>query len=138
MAEYIFTDELDVDDYQRLRDEVGFKALPREEAQAGLDNAYANIAVKYEGETVGIARLLWDGSYCAYLTDVAVTEKHRHHQLATMMVQRLIDKLRAEKKEGWQIKIHLLADLDRESFYERFGFVSRPNDISGAGMDLWL
>ena len=135
---YEFTDKLSVTDYLRLRAEAKFRALATEQAQAGLDNAYANIAVLCGGETVGMARLLWDGSYCAYLTDVVVTEEHRHNGLASQMVERLMEKLRTEKKEGWEIKIHLLACPDKEGFYERFGFKARPCDGAGAAMDIWL
>ncbi|MBO4867498.1 MAG: GNAT family N-acetyltransferase [Ruminococcus sp.] len=133
-----FTDNISVKDYLRLREEAGWKQLAFEQAQAGLDNSFAVSAVLLEGETVGFARLLWDGGYVAYLAEVMVKEKCRHNRLASQMVERLIEKLRAEKKDGWQIKIHLMASLGRESFYEQFGFKSRPNDRDGAAMDLWL
>ena len=133
-----FTDKISVEDYLRLREEAGWKAIAFEQAQAGLDNSYAVSAVLFDGETVGFARLLWDGGYVAYLAEVMVTEKYRHNGLATQMVEHLVEKLRAEKKEGWQIKIHLLANRGRESFYEQFGFKSRPNDHDGAAMDIWL
>lgn len=133
-----FTDNISVKDYLRLREEAGWKRLAPEQAQAGLDNSFAVSAVLLEGETVGFARLLWDGGYVAYLAEVMVTEKCRHNRLATQMVENLIERLRAEKKDGWQIKIHLMANLGRESFYEQFGFKSRPNDRDGAAMDLWL
>ncbi|WP_295152159.1 GNAT family N-acetyltransferase [uncultured Ruminococcus sp.] len=134
-----FTDKISVEDYQRFREEAGWKALAPEQAQAGLDNSYAIVAaVLPDGETVGFVRVLWDGGYVAYLAEVMVTEKCRHKGLASQMVERVIERLRAEKKEGWEIKIHLLAGRGRESFYEQFGFVSRPNERSGAAMDLWL
>ncbi|SEK77525.1 GNAT family N-acetyltransferase [Ruminococcus albus] len=135
---FVFTDKITAKDYLRLREEAGWKQLAPEQAQAGLDNSFAVSAVLLEGETVGFARLLWDGGYVAYLAEVMVTEKCRHNRLATQMVEKLIERLRAEKKDGWQIKIHLMANLGRESFYEQFGFKSRPNDRDGAAMDLWL
>ena len=135
---FVFTDKINAKDYLRLREEAGWKQLAFEQAQAGLDNSFAVSAVLLEGETVGFARLLWDGGYVAYLAEVMVTEKCRHNRLATQMVEKLIERLRAEKKDGWQIKIHLMANLGRESFYEPFGFKSRPNDRDGAAMDLWL
>ena len=137
-TKFLFTDKLSVEDYLRLREEVGWKSIAPEQAQAGLDNAYAVIAAVSGGETVGFARLLWDGGYVAYLAEVYVMEECRHQGLAKVMVENLIEKLRAEKKEGWEIKIHLLANLGRESFYEPFGFKSRPNEHDGAAMDMWL
>ncbi|MBQ4487059.1 MAG: GNAT family N-acetyltransferase, partial [Oscillospiraceae bacterium] len=107
-------------------------------AQAGLDRSFANIAVVYDGEVVGMARIVWDRGYCAFLTDVIVTGKHRHNGLASEMIRILTEKIRAEKKDGWQIAVYLMAAKDREGFYERLGFRTRPDERVGAGMDIWL
>ena len=73
MEGFVFTDKLPVEDYLRLRAEAGWKVLPPDQAQAGLDRSFANIAVVYDGEVVGMARIVWDHGYCAFLTDVIVT-----------------------------------------------------------------
>ena len=104
-TKFLFTDKLSVEDYLRLREEVGWKSIAPEQAQAGLDNSYAVIAAMLDGEAVGFVRLLWDGGYVAYLAEVMVTEKCRHNGLASQMVGRLVEKLRSEKKRG-------LADKD--------------------------
>lgn len=39
-------------------------------------------------------------------------------------------------KSGWKIKVILLAAKGRESFYEQFGFVKRPNEREECGMNL--
>ncbi|MBQ4363683.1 MAG: GNAT family N-acetyltransferase [Oscillospiraceae bacterium] len=138
MEGFVFTDKLPVEDYLRLRAEAGWKVLPPDQAQAGLDRSFANIAVVCDGEVVGMARIVWDHGYCAFLTDVIVTEKHRHNGLASEMIRRLTEKIRAEKKDGWQIAVYLMAAKDREGFYERLGFRTRPDERVGAGMDMWL
>ena len=138
MEGFVFTDNLPVEDYLRLRAEAGWKVLPPDQAQAGLDRSFANIAVVCDGEVVGMARIVWDHGYCAFLTDVIVTEKHRHNGLASEMIRRLTEKIRAEKKDGWQIAVYLMAAKDREGFYERLGFRTRPDERVGAGMDMWL
>jgi len=138
MEGFVFTDKLPVEDYLRLRAEAGWKVLPQDQAQAGLDRSFANIAVVYDGEVVGMARIVWDHGYCAFLTDVIVTEKHRHNGLASEMIRRLTEKIRAEKKDGWQIAVYLMAAKDREGFYEGLGFRTRPDERVGAGMDMWL
>ena len=138
MEGYIFTDKLPVEDYLRLRESEGWRKLPEDEAMAGLERSFANIAVLLDNEVVGMARLLWDHGYCAFLTDVIVAEKCRHNGLASEMIKRLIEKLRAEKKEGWQIAVYLMAAKEKESFYERLGFRTRPDERVGSGMDMWL
>ncbi len=138
MEGFVFTDKLPVEDYLRLRAGEGWRALPAEEAQAGLDRSFANIAVLLDDEVVGMARLVWDHGYCAFLTDVIVAEKCRHKGLASEMIERLVGKLRAEKKEGWQIAVYLMAAKEKEGFYQRFGFRTRPDERVGSGMDMWL
>ena len=135
---YTFDETIPVEDYLRLRAEARWKEIPADEAQSGLDRSFANVSVRLDGEVVGMARMVWDHSYSAYLTDVVVTEKCRHNGLASRMIELLTDKLRAAKKDGWHIKLHLLAAKGKESFYERLGFSARPNELAGAGMDMWL
>ncbi len=40
-------------------------------------------------------------------------------------------------KEGWRIKIVIVASKGKEAFYEKLGFKARPNDNDGPGMDMW-
>ena len=57
-TKFEFTNKLNVEDYLRLREEVGWKSIAPEQAQAGLDNSYAVIAAMLDGEAVGFVRLL--------------------------------------------------------------------------------
>ena len=36
------------------------------------------------------------------------------------------------------IFVNLMSAVEREGFYEKFGFECRPNDKRGPGMTLWL
>jgi len=129
---------ISVEDYQSLRAEVCWAKLPDEQARRGIHSAFRTVSVTREGQTVGMARLLWDGGYCAYLSEVAVSFDHRHQGLAGEMIRFLLDELKAELRPGWQVKVHLLSARGKEGFYEQFGFQSRPNERLGAGMDMWL
>ena len=137
-TEIEWTDTLSVEDYLRLRTSTGWPAFPREQAQNGLDNAFKIVAAKIGGQTVAMGRLLWDGSYVAYLSDVIVLEEYRGRALGTTMVAKLITALKEQLKPGWRVKVSLMSALGRESFYEQFGFVRRPNEVGGAGMDQWF
>lgn len=134
-SEYEFFDTVSAEDYLRLRRDVGWMGIAPEQAQNGIDNSFRIISVKYGGETVGMARLLWDGGYCAYLSDVIVDINHRHKGLASMMIKSLTEALQQSLKEGWQVKFMLAAAKGKEGFYEQFGFVQRPNESTGAGME---
>lgn len=136
--EYEFCDTVSVKDYLRLRRNVGWMEIPPEQAQNAINNCFSLISVKFGGETVGMARLLWDGGYCAYLSDVIVDVSHRRKGLASLIITRLTEELQQVLKPGWQVKLMLMAAKGRESFYEQFGFVQRPNENAGAGMEKYL
>jgi ribosomal protein S18 acetylase RimI-like enzyme len=89
-TKFEFTNKLNVEDYLRLREEVGWKSIAPEQAQTGLDNSYAVIAAVLDGKAVGFVRLLWDGGYVAYLAEVYVAEECRHQGLAKAMVEKLL------------------------------------------------
>lgn len=135
---YEFFGTVSVEDYLRLRHNVGWMEIAPEQAQNGINNSFQITSVKFGGETIGMARLLWDGGYCAYLSDVIVDVNHRHKGLASMMINSLIKSLQQSLKEGWQVKLMLAAAKGKESFYEQFGFVQRPNENTGAGMEKLL
>lgn len=50
------------------------------------------------------------------------------------MVRRTIEKIESQLKPGWKIRMVLNAASGKEPFYEKFGFVKRPNENTGHGM----
>ena len=52
-------------------------------------------------------------------------------------MNKLIEKINEYKKINSDIKTYLGVLKWKESFYEKFGFVSRPNEELGAGMILY-
>nr|WP_318718658.1 GNAT family N-acetyltransferase [uncultured Treponema sp.] len=121
--------------YNEFRDMVGWGALLPEQVEAVLSNSIC-FSLEWEGETIAITRVLWDGGYTAYIADVIVHEKHRGHGIGKKMVQHALEEIKSRMKSGWKIKVILLAAKGRESFYEQFGFVKRPNEREGCGMNL--
>ena len=138
MDEIIWEETLSVEDYLRLRTSTGWPEFPREQAENGLKNAFKLVAARIGGKTVAMGRLLWDGSYVAYLSDVVVLPEYQGRALGTTMVAKLITALKAELRPGWRVKVVLLSAAGRESFYEQFGFRRRPSETGGAGMDQWF
>ena len=49
----------------------------------------------------------------------------------------LINKTMNSACEGEKIMFILGAAKDKEPFYEKFGFIRRPNEFSGDGMSMW-
>lgn len=126
---------INVDDYNRLRDSVGWGVLNEEQAQAGINNSTMVVSCYIDQNVAGSARILWDGGSIAYLADVMVLPEYQRQGIGKEMVTRLIDFLKNQLKEGWEIKIVLLSAKGKEQFYKRLGFIERPNESEGAGMN---
>lgn len=126
------------EDYCHLREAVGFSAICPEQAGAGLAGSAYIVGCYDDGAAVGSARVLWDGGYTAYLTDVMVLPDYQGLGIGSKMVEDCLDYLRGRLRPGWRVKVHLLAGKGREGFYEPFGFVQRPNEAAGSAMDMWM
>ena len=139
MAENLtFSEGIDLAAYQQLRAMCGWTELPEEEARAGLEGSAYTVSCLDGEKTVGCARIVWDGGYVAYLSDVIVETDYQGQGIGRDLVERSVAFVRSQLKPGWKIKIVLVAATGKEGFYERLGFRWRPNEASGAGMDMWV
>ena len=67
-----YTDQITPEEYMELRKKAGWTEFPAEEAKTCIENAYMVLCVRDDERAVGVARLLWDGGYIAFLSDVIV------------------------------------------------------------------
>jgi pimeloyl-ACP methyl ester carboxylesterase len=132
-VEYITPEE-----YMALRKMVGWVEFPLEQAQACIDKAYMILGVRDDEKAIGVVRLLWDGGYIAFLSDVIVDPEYQGQGIGRKLVEASIGKLKAGMKPGYKVKLTLNSAIGKEAFYEKFGFRVRPNEDAGPGMDQWL
>ena len=133
-----YVNDITAEEYMELRRKVGWCEFPMEEAQAGIDNAYMIICVRDDQKAVGVVRLLWDGGYVAFLSDVIVDPAYQGQGIGRTLVEAVIKRIKDDMKTGYKVKLNLNSAKGKEPFYEKFGFKERPNDDAGAGMDQWL
>ena len=136
MIHYI--DYVTPEEYMELRKIVGWVQFPLEEAEACIDNAYMVLCVRDDDKAIGVVRLLWDGGYIAFLSDVIVIPEYQGQGIGRKLVEACLQKLKKDLKPGYKVKITLNSAKGKEPFYEKFGFKERPNEDSGAGMDQWI
>lgn len=130
-----YKDRIPVEDYLRLRASVGWMEMAREQAENAVNRCFTSVCA-YDGDKViGMIRLLWNLDNSAYISDVIVDEKYRGQGIGKTMVRTVMQRLTDNMKEGYAVKLFLMAAEGRESFYEQFGFHTRPYGHSGAGMD---
>lgn len=121
-----------------LRASAGWRIINKEQAEAGLKGSAFLVAARDSEKSVGIARLVWDGGYAALIKDMLVLPEYQGMGIGSEMMIQMLDYLKSQMKPGWGMSIDLMSATDKEMFYKKFGFVSRPRERRGAGMDLWI
>lgn len=129
---------LTVEEYNTLRRSVDWKEIPEEQAKRGLSNTYYLTAAVLNGETIGLARVISDGGYVAYIADVIVNQEYQGKGVGRMILNDVMDYIKNVLSGGETVMVILVAAKGKEEFYEKFGFIKRPNEQYGAGMTLWL
>ena len=133
-----FVDFISPEEYLELRRKVGWREFPIEEAQNGIDHAYMIQCVRDGEKAIGVVRLLWDGGYIAFLSDVIVDPEYQGQGIGKQLVKNCIDRVKSDMKSGFKVNICLLAAKGKEPFYTKLGFEERPNERFGAGMNQWI
>ena len=133
-----YVDQITAEEYMNLRKMVGWVQFPLEEAQACIDNAYMVQCVRDDDKAIGVVRLLWDGGYIAFLSDVIVDPEYQRQGIGRKLVEACINRLKKDMKPGYKVKLTLNSAKGKEPFYEKFGFRVRPNEDAGPAMDQWF
>lgn len=136
MIQYV--DHITPEEYLELRKKVGWMQFPLEEAKNCVENAYMVICVRDDEKAIGVVRLLWDGGYVAFLSDVIVSPEYQGRGIGRKLVESVIRRIKDDMKPGYKVKLNLNSARGKEPFYEKLGFKRRPNEDAGAGMDQWL
>lgn len=107
-------------------------------AQNALNNAVHITRVRDNGKAIGMIRVLSDGSYANFITDVMVLPEYQHRGIGHELMRRTVDFMKSTLEPGETIILYLMSAKGREDFYKPFGFKKRPNDVWGAGMSQWI
>ena len=66
-----------------------------------------------------------------------VIPEYQNKHIGTSIIENLLNQIKEYKKINPNIRTYLGAAKGKEHFYEKFGFISRPNEDLGAGMILY-
>lgn len=125
-----------VEEYNELNNSVGWGERNPEIVEEALKNSIYYICAYEENKLIGFARMIGDKTIFLYIQDVMVNPEYQKKGIGTKIIKNILNKVEDFRKINPNIKVYLCASKNRESFYEQFGFVSRPNDELGAGMIL--
>jgi GNAT superfamily N-acetyltransferase len=119
---------LQVDDFRRLRESVGWSTPERDEAiQSGLARTW-NVVAREDGDIVGIGRLLDEGALYAALWDMIVVPHAQRRGIGSAILERLLE------RAADRTIVMLVATAAGRPLYERYGF--RTESFGGVGMIL--
>ena len=88
------TDQITPEEYMDLRRKVGWVEFPVEEAKACVENAYLVLSVRDGEKAIGLVRLLWDGGYVAFLSDLIVDPTYQGQGIGRELVETVIRRIR--------------------------------------------
>lgn len=138
MTDYEITNSLTPEEYMELRKLVGWGMFPLEQAAEGLKNSFILVCFRVDGKPVAIGRAVSDHGYVVYIADVIVVPEYQGQGLGRKVMEYLLEQIKASLKPGYKVMISLLAAKGKEEFYNKFGFVDRPNEAFGCGMHQWI
>lgn len=113
---------LQAEDFVRLRIEAGFAEVPVEHARKALQNGLINVSAIYQGELVGMGRLVGDGAMYWYLQEIIILPQFQRKGIGTMIVNHLVDYAKANSVTGKFTTIGGVSAKGKEPFYEKLGF----------------
>lgn len=134
----VYKDRISAEEYNDMRIAVGWKVLDVKQAETGLENS-VYLTVAYDGDRpVGMARVVGDGGYMNLIADVMVIPEYQKKGIGGRLIKNVNRYLDGLGKDGLCIMVNLMATTGNEGFYEKYGYVARPNETMGAGMVRWI
>ena len=119
--------------YHELRSSVEWMNFNVEQTAQGLSHSLYSLAVFDAEKPIGMGRIVGDGIY-NIICDVVVNPDYQGKGIGTEIIRRLLYYLKEQTPENGRSSIQLIAESGKETFYEKFGFETVPNEASGSGM----
>ena len=129
-----YTNTISADDCNKLRNSAGWPKMHLKQIETGLRNSIFIVAARDNDISVGMARIVSDGGYVYFIVDVLVLPEYQRKGIGNHMMEKIMEYIQNKLDDGYCIQIDLLVAKGKENFYEKFGFIRRPDDIYGCGM----
>lgn len=134
MENIVFTENvLEYQAYCRLRESVEWMNLSKRQTEKALSNSLYTISAMKDKQIVGMGRLVGDGMYYM-IVDVVVHPDFQRNGIGSTIMNMLVGYVEKETPPGGRSSIQLIAEKQKEAFYEKMGFKAIPHDFCGSGM----
>ena len=132
---HVLENGVTVDIFINLRKYGPFKEYNEEDVRIALQHTLYSLVVFDETKPVGMVRIVGDGRICFFIKDLVVLPEYQDKGIGTLIMKNLFSYFKANA--CLNAYIGLMSTPNVESFYEKFGFIRRPNKDYGAGMILY-
>lgn len=134
---HIIENKILADEYNYLNNSVGWGFREISIVEEALKNTLYSVSVYDDNKIIGFGRIIGDKTIFLYIQDIMVIPEYQHQHIGTKIMNKLIEQINEYKNINPNIRTYLGASKSMEPFYEKFGFISRPNNDLGAGMILY-
>ena len=125
------------EEFNYLTNSVGWGIRKNNIVDEALKNTLYSLCVYDDDKLIGYGRIIGDKTIFLYIQDIMVVPEYQSKHIGTGIMKNLLKKINGYKKINPNIRTYLGASKGKESFYEKFGFISRPNEDLGSGMILY-
>jgi GNAT superfamily N-acetyltransferase len=124
--------EVKVLDFIEVRNTTNFIKYTKEEHEESLNNSLFVVALYVGKKPIAVGRLVGDNITTFFIKDVIVIPEYKSNGAGKIIMEELLKYISLNAAN--HAYIGLMASLNSEGFYEKFGFKKRPNDEMGSGM----
>lgn len=124
-------------EFNYLTASVGWGTRKNNIIDEALRNTLYSLCVYDDDKLIGYGRIIGDKTIFLYIQDIMVIPRYQNKHIGTDIMENLLKQINEYKKINPNIRTYLGASKGKESFYEKFGFLSRPNGDLGSGMILY-
>jgi len=133
-----YTNTLTAGQYSGLRKAVGWPVIEDTLAQKGLEHTAFLTVAEDGGKPVGMARVVSDYGAVILIVDVIVMPEYQGNGIGRELMTRVMEYISQGTSPGQSKMLNLMAAKGKDGFYEKFGFMARPNEKFGPGMTQWI
>ena len=128
---------LTADEFVLFAEKMGESdGMTKEQAEKSLANHRCCIAAFMCDKIIAMGRLIGDNAIFWCLVDVWVLPDYQSKGIGKEIVNRLVRYAKDNSIPNTSISVFLMSAKDKEGFYEKCGFLRRPHDWEGAGMEM--
>lgn len=120
------------EEYNSLRYSAGWEMIKGEEIDLALKSSLYVLSVMKDNNIIGMGRVLGDGKLVFYIQDLIILPEFQNRKIGYMLMEKLMNYIKENAVDG--AFVGLMSAKGKERFYEKFGFLIRPNDFLGSGM----